>query len=214
MMYTKISDSCQIPHLLDIYNKYFYSVRYGIFIEVGGYDGISFSNTWGLAEEGWRGVYYEPVNEFALKCAKVHYQNDVQVCESAVGDRNGYTKLYMGSFASINEDVARRDLYKYGMTLDNYVTVPICTLDKSLPDYSIPHGFDLLVVDVEGGELLVLAGFNLNIWHPKMIIIETCKDYPNPAWRFNARAIDDILTSHKYTEIYHDMANSIYVKQV
>ena len=51
------SNKCQIPNLADIYLENFGYKRDGYFVEVGAYDGVSWSNTFGLAAIGWGGRY-------------------------------------------------------------------------------------------------------------------------------------------------------------
>ena len=44
----------------------------GTFVEIGAYDGESFSNTSFLADLGWNGLYVEPVPKFAALCRARH----------------------------------------------------------------------------------------------------------------------------------------------
>ena len=181
-------------------------------MEVGANDGQSWSNTWHLAEMGWRGLYYEPVRTLADKCRQRHVDNNVTVIQKAVGSTNGKTKLYLGESASTLDYVARNDTFGYGNNPENFIWVDCVTLNASLAEQNIPHDFDLLVIDVDGDEVGVLRGLNLDTWRPGMIIIETCKRHPNESWRFNVRGIEARLNVY-YTEIYQDHINSIYVRK-
>src|SRR5579859_3629901 len=40
----------------------------GVFVEVGAYDGIASSNTYGFEQEGWTGLCVEPDPEIASRC--------------------------------------------------------------------------------------------------------------------------------------------------
>ena len=203
----KISDTCQIPGLLNIFKKYFKDK--GIFVEVGGNDGYKWSNTWGLAEAGWRGLYYEPDKEMADKCRITHANNNVYVADIAVGSHNGITKLYKGQGgATTSRRVSETDIFDHGNSKNNYELAKVCALNQSLPQHEIPNEFELLVIDTNGDVMAVLNGLNLNIWHPKMIIVETHKDHAG--WNFEAAEIDERLSPH-YKEIYHDSINSIYI---
>ena len=82
----KRSKSCQIPTLSEIYQKEFKGKTSGIFVDVGAYDGHTFSNTWGLAVAGWRGVCFEPVPGYADQCREQYkYYPGVKVIEAAAG---------------------------------------------------------------------------------------------------------------------------------
>lgn len=47
--------SCQLGHLWLLLSRYLGERTHGTFVEIGGYDGLTFSNTWGLAARGWHG---------------------------------------------------------------------------------------------------------------------------------------------------------------
>ena len=55
------------------------------------------------------------------------------------------------------------------------------TLNDLLKKYKINRGFELLSIDVEGNELDVLKGFDIEYWKPKIIIIE--HNYENDKMR-------------------------------
>lgn len=212
MTFTRISPSCQIPGLNKIYDKYFPGLTAGVFVEVGANDGYSWSNTWGLAETGWKGLYYEPVPEFAQACKIRHQRNNVEVIQACVGEFCGETELYTGLGFTTSSFVAQNNIFYYANSLDKYIISPAVSLNKSLEYHDIPNNFELLVVDVDGDETGVLKGLDLETWQPRMIIIETSKDHPDQSWRFNCLPIENMLTPY-YDEIYHDHINSIFVRR-
>lgn len=212
MAFTKLSKSCQIPGLNKLFQAYFPGIEHGVFVEVGANDGYSWSNTWGLAEIGWRGLYFEPVKELADRCREVHSKNNVQVQQVAVGEFNGFTKLYPGAGATTSPKVAADNTFFYGNSLDKFTVIEAVSLNTSLQEQQIPANFELLVIDVDGDELGVLHGLDLDHWKPKMVIIEANKLHPLEGWRFNAAEIDCIL-SQWYEEVYADHINSIYLRR-
>lgn len=58
------------------------------------------------------------------------------------------------------------------------VRVEMQTLDTLLADRRFQPGFDLRVVDVEEYEPEVFAGFDLEKWRPKMMIVELTDAHP------------------------------------
>lgn len=202
--------SCQIPNINEFYRRYFDEP--GIFVEVGANDGYSWSNTWHLAQAGWQGLYFEPVEALAKKCAAKHAKNNVTVVQAAVGSFDGEAKLYTGEGATTSDHVARNNTYHYGNSPDKFIMVPACKLNTALENMEIPHNFDLLVIDVDGDEVGVLRGIDLSLWRPIMVIIEACKTHTNQDWRFNCRGIEARLGCH-YREIWHDHINSIFVRK-
>ena len=210
-----ISASCQIKRLNDIYGQYFHGKTDGVFVEVGGHDGYSWSNTWGLAEVGWRGLYYEPIPDLAERCKVTHANNNVKVLNVCVGDQfdeaNGKVKLWIGSNPTIDEETMKLSPWdgdKYDP--NKFIMSPCVTLNTSLVDEDIPHEFDLLSIDVEGAELHVLNGLDLHRWHPKMIIIETHNKHSIVTKSYNAHKIIEHVLLWPYEIIYDDTLNTIF----
>jgi FkbM family methyltransferase len=207
------SDSCQIQCLSELYEKYFGKKTDGVFVEIGAYDGMGFSNTWGLAEKGWRGLAFEPVPEYMLACMKLHeeHNHNVTTILSAVGNAQGLVNLYLGGVDStIDKETLEKSPFGFTYDPDNYIVACITTLNIELPHYGIQPGFDLISIDVEGAELAVLDGMDLDFWHPKMIICETHVGVPGRD--YHAKAIIDRILSHSYIHINADALNSIFWK--
>lgn len=211
-VFIRPSLSCQIPHLNEIFEQYFPGNSKGIFVEVGANDGYSWSNTWALAEIGWRGLYLEPVAKLAFECERRHAHNNVKVIRAAAGMCNGTTRLYLGEGCTTSPKVARENTFHYGNSPNNFRIVPVVSLNSILKQQEIPVDFELLVIDVDGDELGVLDGLDLDIWQPKIIIIETSNGNPNLGWDFNAQGIDNRLKT-LYSEMYHDHINSVYARK-
>lgn len=177
--------TCQIPpETLDkIYVESFGFKKDGVFVEVGAHDGHHWSNTWGLAEIGWRGVYVEPVRELYDECVKTNAKRpNIDVDHCCIGSIFGIKKLGMAEYGASAD------------AKDNTFEIIQITLNALLESHHIQPRFDLLVIDVEGSELDVLSGFTLSTWQPKLIIIERQPD----------------LKLDGYEHIYSDWINDIF----
>jgi FkbM family methyltransferase len=158
-----ISPSSQIIILDGLYQHLFGQRRTGQFVEIGAYDGETFSNTSGLSDLGWRGIYVEPIPSTFEQCRTRHAANSgVVVLNIAIGatssvafmvDQGPMTQIVSGAPAGA-------------------IKVEVRRLDDVLAEQGQAPGFDLLVVDVEGFEGEVFAGFDLERWRPTVIIIE------------------------------------------
>jgi FkbM family methyltransferase len=157
----------------------------GTFVELGAYDGITQNNTLHFEEKGWRGVLVEPLPTVFEACrrnrplAKVFHcacvphgfpQADVEMISV------GLMSLRRGSIdgAEREEEWIKRGETVQQLTREQ-VRVPARTLDSIL-DEACVSAVDLLVVDVEGAELDVLAGFDLARWQPEFVVCEDAYD--------------------------------------
>lgn len=208
-------DSCQITGLQYIMAGVFGLKTFGHFLEVGAYDGKTYSNTWQLAElGGWTGVYVEPVPHLYNACLLNHaLHTNVDVVNAFVtSDDDGYADIYTSDY--INMYTGDKDFMKEFMP-DNaqlVATVKKTTVDKLLSEYEFPSNFDLLVIDAEGHELDVLAGsMILERWMPQMVIIESHEFATDKRLRVHTRAINEYFDRVYYNRIYADTINSIYI---
>jgi FkbM family methyltransferase len=190
-----------------------------MFIEVGAYDGVSFSNTSCLAAAGWSGLLIEPVPEYAARC-RTHYADNprIEVLECAVGDVEGRLDLHLADALS----TANASLFdEYGLLpwsrrhVDSTSTVSVAQqrLDAILDARDIPVEFDLLVVDVEGFESRVFAGFDLYRWQPAMIIVELADTHPDlTATRQSDAKLSRVIREAGYDIVFKDMVNTVFVR--
>jgi FkbM family methyltransferase len=194
-------------------------LKRGVFVEVGAYDGQFVSNTCFLADLGWRGVYVEPIPEFAAACATRHQRNpNVAVVNAAIGNEAGSTELHLAGVLSTKNDnfysAYRNISWANRFLTDRKVTAPVMTLNRLLADCEIPSGFELLVVDVEGGEPDVFAGFDLAWWKPKMLIVELEDQHPDfvevESIREPIAQLRRDILGAGYTEVYVDAINTIF----
>lgn len=199
---------CQIPGLVDFYERHFPNPT-GTFVEIGAFDGRVVSNTCGLADAGWTGYYVEAHPEFARVCGLNHAKNPgVRVFNTAVGDHQGEIDLYVvGECSSTVWNQTTRD---WGGSLDRKIRVPITTLDELLERMGVQPAFELLIIDVEGAELGVLAGFTVGRWQPQMVIIETHEMDNNAERRAKAAPITAYFVAAGYSKVYTDHINSIF----
>src|SRR3972149_2567000 len=173
----QISPSCQIPNLDKIYEGVFKNKK-GFFIDIGAFDGYVFSNCWGLAEEGWHGIFIEPNPELFKLCKQRYASNpNVELLECAVGQENkDDVLLYLGGTLTTTslESLELYDQISWSSGLldkDRFTKVPMMTLDHILKNYT--QEIDVISLDTEGTELDILKGFDIINKHPRIVIVET-----------------------------------------
>jgi hypothetical protein len=102
-------NTCQISDLESFYENLFGRKTDGIFVEVGAFDGITWSNTSCLANRGWSGIYIEPVKSIFNKLVK-NYENKPKItCLNLAIDREaGETTIYdMQQLSTLNPDMVK-----------------------------------------------------------------------------------------------------------
>jgi FkbM family methyltransferase len=187
----------------------------GTFVEVGAYNGITFSNTYGLALADWHGLLFEPVPELYKQCV-INYCNlpNISIKQCCIGDVDGKVTLYLGDYLSTT-NIDRVKIYSQLSWSSGWhvgqIEVPIFTLNTVLAQQLWPVSFDLLVVDVEGTELEVLKSFNLSYWCPHMVIVEACEMHPDHRLSNQASEINKIFLDAHYKKIYCDTVNTIFI---
>lgn len=216
----KVSPSCQIPELSQLYDLFLGQRSDGYFVEVGAFDGESFSNSSCLADKGWGGLLIEPVPEFAKRCGIRHKSNKrISVVEAAVGVQEGWMQMVVaGALSSGNSKLLKAystiPWAENAMKSSSEIRVPVRRLDNLLEEAGEDVSIDLLIVDTEGTEADVFASFDLARWRPAMIIVELCdthKDLSSVAAGDRYLLLD--LTEKKYLVVYRDQINTILVRQ-
>ncbi|GAB5442281.1 MAG: hypothetical protein Fues2KO_26300 [Fuerstiella sp.] len=186
-------------------------------MEFGAYDGEYVSNTAGLADHGWKGLYIEPVPAYAAKCRMRHKCNEVRVIEAVVGSAAGVSSVHVGGpLTTVSESALKtfQDLeWAQGYHTGETIQVQVETLDVLLEVNEIPVGFDVLSVDVEGYESEVFKGFSVERWRPLVLIVEL-HDF-NPDYseqQATDRSISERLLNSGYQIVLKDFSNTVFLR--
>jgi FkbM family methyltransferase len=146
-----------------------------VFVEAGSHDGYTQSNTYHLERSrGWSGVLVEAVPELQAKCARRRPRSRVVNCAlvGATRSEESVAVQFGDLMSTVGEDgghaagglaVTGRRGYS--------VRVPARTLSSVLEQAGV-SAVDLLVLDVEGHELEVLSGLDLDRHAPRFMLVE------------------------------------------
>lgn len=143
----------------------------GLAIECGAHDGESISITYIFDALGWDCVLVEPLPHLAERCRSSRPK--ARVVQAALSKR-GSTGVASIRMIENNEGRSFLEGSEHGArstTKDSrIVEVPLTTMDAVLGDET--RQVDFLVLDVEGAELSVLDGFDLDRHRPRAMLIE------------------------------------------
>ena len=149
---------------------YLQHIDKGVFVEAGALDGLFMSNTKILEDLGWSGILIEPSKKAVEKCRK-NRKSPVESCAlvskeypnpSVIGDFFFDGEDGLGAWSGVHSSM-------YGIKAA--VEVQARTLESILDEHKITH-VDFLSLDVEGHELEVLKGVDLNKIDITCILIE------------------------------------------
>jgi|SRR5579863_543136 len=159
----------------------------GVFVDVGAYDGVKFSNTLLFEQLGWHGICIEPLpsayeklktvrKAISLNCAVSDLAGTATFLE--IDMPSGFEKMYSG--LKDNFDARHLETIAQWSKTSKEVTVPVRRLDDVLAENNIRH-VDYMSVDTEGSEWKILQSLDLRAYDVKVLSIEN--NYQNKTIR-------------------------------
>jgi FkbM family methyltransferase len=176
---------------------FFNDERGGVFLDVGCWDWKEGSTTLYLEERlGWSGLAVDAQAEVREGYEK--HRPRTKFFNFIVTDRaEGMGELFVaGQISSINEDhVEQFPGAQWYQTAP--LVVPTTTLNDLLAQNGVQR-IDLLSMDIEGAEPKALAGFDIQKYTPRLVVIESSPHVQEPILQYFAthgyERIDDYLT--------------------
>ena len=153
-----------------IVRDFFHDQRNGVFVDVGAYHAIEWSNTYALEEHlAWSGVAIDALEELRNEYAAQRPRT--QFLSAFVGDiDSGTSRLFVdpAEAAVSSSDKSFTAIFtKRALPRD----VPNRTLDSILAKARI-ESIDYLSMDIELGEPAALRGFSVQRYRPRLACIE------------------------------------------
>jgi FkbM family methyltransferase len=185
----------------DVFVSYMlHGKKEGIFLEIGGADGITHSNTWCLQNNyGWRGTLVEPhpIQYQLLQMNRGNRRNNLLNCAVTPDSLSGTVKLTDAWQLSALENLSGKDLHENSRasSCKTYIV-------KSIPIQSVMEScsnIDYFSLDVEGPEYDLLSSIDWRrISKPSLITVEH-------NWRTDIiKNIRELLKKQGYTEYFPD----------
>jgi FkbM family methyltransferase len=174
-----------------IVDDYLHGKRNGVFVDIGAYDGVTFSNTLMLERErDWTGICIEPLPDVYAELRKNRRCICVQACMGnreereveflAVQSEAVWTRMLSGVVSEYDPRHWVRvdaELNQFGGT-KSVIQVPMRHLHGLLYEHGIGN-VDYLSIDTEGSELLILRSTILSAIGNPCITVENNYDDPS-----------------------------------
>ena len=140
------------------------------YVEVGGNHPVRLSNSFLLEKNDWRDISIDPLNKYVDEWVKyrknefMNYAIGATECKKVFVEFCGDEPWY-DMMSGFKEFVRDEDLITFQF---KEYEVDVTTLENII----CFNTFDLLLVDVEGAEMEVLQGINLNKYKPSYVMLE------------------------------------------
>lgn len=182
----------------------------GFFIDIGAYDGITFSNTYFFEKtRNWNGICIEPIPEIFEKLKK---NRKCHLINAAISTSNeklnfkrcyGYTEMLSGltKFRYAEHEKRTEDEIRAFGGESEIIKVQGYLLQGILDNLNIKN-IDYLSIDIEGGEFEVLDTIDFNKYKIKLFSVE------NP---YYPKKIRDLMEIKGYRFLFNYGADDFYV---
>ncbi len=164
----------------DIILPYICPQEVGLYVDVGAYDPVIFSNTYLFYKRGWSGLVIDPRPGTIKRFGRIRPRD--KAIEMGISESKGELVYYQFKEENVNtfdEQTMIRNRQR-GYHFINKKTIKVDTLTNILDSHLNLKGksIDLLSLDVEGYEFHILKALDWNKYAPKVICVEISKSNP------------------------------------
>jgi len=171
-------------------DDFFKKKKYGVYIDIGCHQPFLNNNTYRLYKRGWTGINID-LDFNSIDLFNIFRKKDFNI-NAAVSSKNEETDLYFFHNRSAINTLSKES----GVKAKEIRKIKTLTLNDIIENSPFKDKkINYLSIDVEGHEISVLNGFDLNKYKPELVIIEfidiNIKEY-------YLNKIDNILSSDIY----------------
>lgn len=192
-----------------LYQVFFSNLKNGIFIDIGAYDGVRFSNSYFFEKyKNWKGVCVEPNPKVFQKLMENRKCTLINACIHDVSGSikfqvvEGYGEMLSGIQSTYDERHKQRiekTIKDFGGKFEE-IEVPSITILEILNQEKINH-VDFLSIDTEGNEINILKTFPFSKLKPKVVVVEN---------NFQETDIQNLLFDQGYVKCMNLESDDIY----
>jgi FkbM family methyltransferase len=144
----------------------------GVYVDVGCYHPVDYSNSYLLYRAGWRGVVIDADEHFLGLYAELRPGDRVRAC--AIANTAGKGVLFTFPDRSLNTiDEAAAERWQKANPGATFIRQPIEMRPlRDVLDDEAMGAVDFLNIDVEGADLQVLASNDWARWKPSIVAVE------------------------------------------
>ena len=147
----RFSQNDEQDHIL----AHFLHSFHGRFLDIGAYDGVTFSNTRALVERGWHGVCVEPSPTVLPGLLRNVAGWPVRVVPQAIGPTPGKVTWHECGDGVATTSKRHRDRWKEKVA---YTATEVCMVTPETLISDVGDDFDFVSIDTEGTNEAVVLG--------------------------------------------------------
>jgi len=182
----------------------------GLFVDIGAYHPIRFSNTFTSYILGWRGINIDG-NREVIEIFNSNRTEDINI-HALVSDKEetlDFFRFAEGAWNTTNaagaaELASRGRAENKIVAVEKIKTVPVMQI---LDQYVGDKKFDLLTIDVEGMDLRIVKAIDFKKYRPKVMALEISID------EWSAAPFQEFLSEIKY-KVYTQCMNTVILKNI
>jgi FkbM family methyltransferase len=143
----------------------YFDGKIGKFLDIGGYNPFSLSNTRKLVEIGWKGIYVEPSPVCFSSFEKVYKDSsDIQLFNCALGSHNGKVDFYDSQGDAISTlDLGHKDKWEKGSAIQyKKITVDLVSTEEFFLKWG--NDIDFLSLDTESTNIQIFDQIPSSFW--------------------------------------------------
>ena len=155
-------------------NQFFKDKIDGIYLDIGCFHPVMYSNTCLLHRKGWRGINID-INPTSIDLFNILRPKDTNLCTTINETKETFEIYYDDPFSPVN--TLDKQFYENLENKNNKNTKKLFVESKSMQEIlnisKIDKSIDFINLDVEGMDYKILKNINLNQLKPKLVSIET-----------------------------------------
>lgn len=150
----------------------------GVFVDVGCFQPIVFSNTYIFSQRGWKGLAIDPNPQYRQEWRK--YRPGDTFLNLAVSAEKG-KKAYIVNrqYPAMNTVVDEDEVSRFGLAAHTISSCDAMPLSEILKQHLRGTQIDLMNIDCEGRDLEVIGTNDFDTYRPRVIAIEDSYGSPD-----------------------------------
>lgn len=155
-------------------NDFFIKKNNGVYLDIGCFHPVMYSNTCLLHKRGWSGINID-INPTSIDLFNIVRPKDFNLCTTIDKDDKEFNIYYDDPFSPLN--TLDREFYKKIKKKSNRIfkdiTIKSKTIDRIINDSKINSKIDFINIDVEGRDYEILKNIKIDKLKPSLVSIET-----------------------------------------